>query len=77
MRYEWKSVLEYDNVFHENHALYGIPWVYESHHMHNFRFLLQVRSDSIGIMTGPVSGPDPKRKSGVYSTRSAGPNSAN
>ena len=45
--------------------------------MHNVRLLPLVKSDSIGVMAGSVTGPGPERKSGANSTRSTGPNSEN
>ena len=42
MRYEWRSVLEYDDHFRQLQALYGLPfygfsWMFESHHIHTTR----------------------------------------
>ena len=43
MRFEWKSVLEFDDSFRQLQALYGVPWVDESHHLHLFKLVpLQV-----------------------------------
>ena len=43
MRFEWKSVLEFDDSFGQVQALYGVPWVHESHHLHLFKLVpLQV-----------------------------------
>ena len=39
MRYEWRSVLEYDDHFRQLQALYGLPWVLLSHHMHTTRLI--------------------------------------
>ena len=32
--YDWVSVLRYDDDFCHMQALYNIPWLYESHHIH-------------------------------------------
>ena len=33
-RFEWKSVLIYDDQFRQLQALYDVPWAYEIHHLH-------------------------------------------
>ena len=38
-RFEWKSVLIYDNQFQQLQALYDIPWVYESPHLHTVKLV--------------------------------------
>ena len=38
-RYEWKSVLYYDDHFRQLQATYNIPWVFESHHMNTVRLI--------------------------------------
>ena len=39
MRFEWKSVLEFDDSFRQLQALYGVPWVHESHYLHLFKLV--------------------------------------
>ena len=39
MKFEWKSVLEFDDSFRQFQALYGVPWVHESHHLHLFKLV--------------------------------------
>ena len=38
-RFEWKSVLIYDDQFRQLQALYDVPWVYESHHLHTVKLV--------------------------------------
>ena len=33
-RYEWLSVVKFDDEFRHIQALYNYPWLYESHHLH-------------------------------------------
>ena len=33
-KYEWKSVLHYDDEFRHLQAVYGFPWSYDSNHLH-------------------------------------------
>ena len=33
-RYEWLSVVKFDDEFQHIQALYNYPWLYESHHLH-------------------------------------------
>ena len=33
-RYEWLSVVKFDDEFRHNQALYNYPWLYESRHLH-------------------------------------------
>ena len=41
--FKWKSVLEFDESLRQLQALYGVPWVHESHHLHLFKLVpLQV-----------------------------------
>ena len=40
MRYEWQSVLKYDDEFRQHQALHDVPWVYESHHLHSVKLFL-------------------------------------
>ena len=43
MRFEWKSVLEFDDSFTQLQAHYGVPWVHKSHHLHLLKLVpLQV-----------------------------------
>ena len=43
MRFEWKSVLEFDDSFSQLQIFYGVPWVHEIHHLHLFKLVpLQV-----------------------------------
>ena len=32
-RFQWESVLKYDDHFRQLQALHGVPWVFESHHL--------------------------------------------
>ena len=38
-RFEWKSVLIDDDQFWQLQALYDVPWVYESHHLHTVKLV--------------------------------------
>ena len=38
-RYEWQSVLRYDDEFRQLQALHDVPWVYERHHLHSVKLL--------------------------------------
>ena len=33
-KYEWKSVLRYDDEFRHLQSVYGFPWSYDSNHLH-------------------------------------------
>ena len=37
MKYQWRSVLVYDDYFRQIQAFYDVPWVYESHHLHTVK----------------------------------------
>ena len=38
-RYEWQSVLRYDDEFWQLQALHDVPWVYESYHLYSVKLL--------------------------------------
>ena len=47
-RFQWVSVLKYDDHFRQLQALHGVPWVFESHHLTSAELL----SLPVGISAG-------------------------
>ena len=73
MRYEWRSVLEYDDHFRQLQALYGLPWIFESHHMHTTR-LIPIAKSGPGVFR--YTGGN-KRKSNTFPVRSVAGSGSN
>ena len=37
LKFEWRSVLDYDDAFRQLQAFYGVLWVHESHCLHSVK----------------------------------------
>lgn len=59
-KYDWKSILLYDNEFRNLQAVYNLPWSFDSNHLHTVMLQPKANQYNLSPKQPPTPNPNPR-----------------